>query len=110
MSDAATRVTVSYPADLSDWGRDMVDRREFRAYLRKVYDELQAGDAWDEFVGVGCCGSSLDVPLVVESVEGGTRLTDDTDIEFSVREACDVRGSWQVQSQGGPRTAQDVDD
>ena len=102
MNDTADRVVVSYPADLSKWGRQQVDRREFKAYLRKVYERVAEGDDWDEFVGVGCCGSSLTVPLVVEAVEGGARLGDETDIEFTVREACDLPGGWRVQSAGGP--------
>ena len=98
----ATRVVVSYPADLSSWGRDRVDRSAFRAYLRKTRERVAEGDAWEEFVGVGCCGSSLDVPLRVEAVEGGDRLDDDTEIEFSVREACGLQGGWRVQSADGP--------
>ena len=87
--------------DLSDWGRDIVEGSAFRAYLPKAHDEASAGDRWAEFVGVGCCGSALDVPLVVERVEGGSLLTPNTDIEFEVREACDV-GGWDVQSEAGP--------
>jgi hypothetical protein len=32
----ATRVVVSYPADLSEWGRETVEGSPFRAYLRKT--------------------------------------------------------------------------
>ncbi len=101
MTDAS-RVVVSYPADLSAWGRDRVDCSEFRAYLRKTKESAAEGDVWEEFVGVGCCGNSLDVPLRVEAVEGGDRLGPETAIEFDVREACGLAGSWQVQSAGGP--------
>ncbi|MEF8781889.1 MAG: hypothetical protein V5A39_03000 [Haloarculaceae archaeon] len=99
---AAMRVVVSYPADLSDWGRDTVDGPPFRSYLRKAHDTAEPGDEWAEFVGVGCCGDSLDVPLRVEEVEGGSRLTGETAFEFTVREACDIEGGWQVQSADGP--------
>jgi hypothetical protein len=102
MTETTTRVVVSYPADLSLWGRDIVEDTPFRAYLRKAHDSVAAGDRWEEFVGVGCCGDTLDVPLRVESVEGGSRLTRDTTFEFTVREACDIQGGWQVQSAGGP--------
>lgn len=99
---AATHVVVSYPADLSDWGRDTVEGTPFRSYLRKAHEAAEAGDEWAEFVGVGCCGDSLDVPLRVEEVAGGSRLTEGTTFEFTVREACDIEGGWQVQSADGP--------
>lgn len=99
---SATSVTLSYPADLSEWGRMQVDTPHFRAYLRKVHDTAEAGDVWEEFVGVGCCGSALDVPLRVEAVEGGDRVGPDTDVVYTVREACDIEGGWQVQSASGP--------
>jgi hypothetical protein len=103
MTEPATRVVLSYPADLSTWGRDIVEDDPFRAYLRKAHDTASAGDRWTEFVGVGCCGSALDVPLRVEAVEGGPDLTDETALAFTVREACDLDGGWRVQSEGGPR-------
>ena len=101
-ADEAARVVISYPMDLSDWGRRQVDTRHFRGYLRKTLGRVAVGDAWEEFVGVGCCGNTLDVPLKVEAVEGGERVGPGTDIEYEVREACDVQGGWKVQSQDGP--------
>ena len=101
-AEAATRVVVSYPEDLSDWGRFQVEKPSFRAFLRKTRDELREGDQWEEFVGVGCCGNTLDVPLRIEAVEGGDRMGPDTDVEYEVREACGIEGGWQVQSAGGP--------
>lgn len=98
----AERVVVSYPADLSDWGRHQVERDAFQSYLRKTLDTLTEGDTWEEFVGVGCCGNTLDVPMRIEHVEGGTRIGPDTDITYEVREACDIQGGWRVQSEGGP--------
>ena len=102
MDETATTVVVSYPADLSLWGRDIVEDTPFRAYLRKAHNNASAGDTWEEFVGVGCCGSALDVPLRVETVEGGSKLTTETEFEFTVREACDLDGGWKVQSAAGP--------
>jgi hypothetical protein len=99
---SADRVVVSYPADLSQWGRETIEGTQFRSYLPKAHDTLAEGDTWEEFVGVGCCGNTLDVPLRVERVDGGTRLTQQTEIEFSIREACDIEGGWQVQSEDGP--------
>ena len=101
----ATRVVVSYPADLSNWGRFQVEKPSFRAYLRKTRDRAHEGDLWEEFVGVGCCGNTLDVPLRVERVEGGARINEETEFEYEVREACGIEGSWRVQSAGGPNRA-----
>ncbi|MFC6903691.1 hypothetical protein [Halalkalicoccus tibetensis] len=102
MTSHATRVVVSYPADLSDWGRFQVEKPSFRAYLTKTLGEVREGDEREEFVGVGCCGDSLDVPLRIEAVEGGPEVTRDTEVEYSVREACGIEGGWRVQSAGGP--------
>jgi len=98
----ATRIVCSYPADLSEWGRQVIERPAFRAYLPRVHDRASEGDTWAEFVGVGCCGSALDVPLRVERVEGGTELGDETEIEYVEREHCGIDGGWRVQSAGGP--------
>ncbi|USZ67419.1 hypothetical protein NGM10_11850 [Halorussus salilacus] len=99
----ADRVVISYPEDLSDWGRFQVEGSPFKAFLRKTKtDRVRQGDVWEEFVGVGCCGSTLDVPLRVERIEGGETLGPETAVEFEVREACGIRGGWQVQSEGGP--------
>jgi hypothetical protein len=101
---AATRVVVSYPADLSEWGCDTVESSSFRAYLPKAHATAQVGDEWDEFVGVGCCGDTLDVPLRVERVEGGPTLTPESTIEFTEREGCAVDGGWAVQSAASPES------
>ena len=101
-TDAATRLVVSYPADLSDWGRSRLETPWFRAYLGKTAGGVAEGDVFEEFVGVGCCGDTLDVPLRVEAVEGGDRVDADTEVEFEVREACGIEGNWRVQSAGGP--------
>lgn len=101
MTDATTAV-ISYPADLSGWGRQQIETAHFRAYLRKTLGTVQRGDEWEEFVGVGCCGNTLDVPLRIERVEGGDRITEATAIEYTEREACNIAGGWQVQSASGP--------
>ncbi|WP_201294037.1 hypothetical protein [Natronorubrum halalkaliphilum] len=101
----ADRVVVSYPADLSDWGRFQVEKRSFRAFLRKTRERARSGDVWEEFVGVGCCGNTLDVPLRVERVDGGSLIDEETEISYDVREACGLEGSWRVQSEGGPNRA-----
>lgn len=100
---SATRVVVSYPSDLSNWGQHQIDQRHFRAYLRKTLGDVREGDLVEEFVGVGCCGSALDVPLRIERIEGGDRVGEDTDVVYEERGFCGVEGSWRVQSAGGPR-------
>ncbi|WP_123538062.1 hypothetical protein [Halosimplex salinum] len=100
--DTAERVVVSYPEDLSTWGRDILDGSPFRAYLTKTLGRVEAGVVREEFTGVGCCGDTLDVPLKIESVEGGDRVDESTEIEYTVREACGIEGGWRVQSAGGP--------
>lgn len=100
--DVAERIVVSYPADLSSWGRFQVEKPSFKAFLRKTRDAVREGDTWEEFVGVGCCGNTLDVPLRVEEVQNGARIGETTEIAYTVRESCDLQGSWTVQSDGGP--------
>ncbi|WP_435319520.1 hypothetical protein [Haloarchaeobius sp. TZWSO28] len=104
MNQYASRVVLSYPADLSDWSRDQVATSHFKAWLRRTRETAAVGDIWEEFVDVGCCGSTFDVPLRVEEVEGGDEMGPDTDIEYTVREQCGLEGGWKVQSQAGPAT------
>lgn len=101
-SESASRVVVSYPEDLSNWGRFQVGTRHFKAYLGKTKGRVREGDVWDEFLDVGCCGDTLDVPLRVERVDGGDVMGPETDIVYEEREACGIRGGWQVQSADGP--------
>ena len=98
---AATRVVVAYPDGLSDWGRDQLTAPRFATYLRRVLDEVREGETFEEFLDVGCCGNALDVTLRIERVEGGSRVVDDTDVEFVARPG-EVAGGWAVQSAGTP--------
>jgi hypothetical protein len=102
--ERARRVVVSHPDELSAWARDQLETERFRIYLRRVLDDLTPGHTWEEFVDVGCCGRSLDVPLRIESVDGPERMGPDTEIEYAARETEDgeMAGGWQVQSQAGP--------
>lgn len=96
---AIDRIVVSYPSDLSQWGRGQLTTRHFRAWLRRVHPTPSEGDIWEEFLDVGCCGDSLDVPLRVERIEGGDEMGPETEIVYEQREACGIQGSWLVQSQ-----------
>lgn len=101
MAREATRVVLSFPDGLSEWGRDQIDTDRYRNYLRRMLDEPRVGDAREEFVDVGCCGDSLDLTFRVERVEGGERVGDDTVVELIERPGR-VAGGWRVQSAGGP--------
>ena len=113
----ARRVVVSYPADLSGWGRDQLETPWFRAYLRRTLggdgegeggrsegdaSGAVVGDTVDVFLDVGCCGDSLDVPLRVERVDGDGPIDEETTVEYEEREACGLAGGWLVQSRAGP--------
>lgn len=100
----ATRVVVSYPADLSAWGRAQLQTRWFEAYLRKTIGRATVGDEREEFLDVGCCGNTLDVPLRIEGVEGGSVVGEGTEIAYTERAACGIQGGWRVQSASGPTT------
>lgn len=101
-TDVAHRVVLSYPADLSHWGRRQLATPWFRAYLGKTLGTVTPGDITDHFLDVGCCGNTLDVPLQIERVDGGPEVGPRTVIEYEVREACGLAGGWLVQSRAGP--------
>ena len=110
----ATRVVLSFPADIGKHGRRRLHSEYYRKWLRNSRDTAAVGDEWDEFTDVGCCGSRMDLPFRVErvetesprddgagdagtEVEGGPRVTADTEIEYTEREACGVNPGWSVQ-------------
>jgi len=101
----ASRVVLSVPAGLSDWARDQIDSDRYRGYFRRTLGDVAEGDALEEFVDVGCCGSNLDVPFRVERVDGPGRVGPETAIEYADRED-DVDDGWTVQSEGGPRSCE----
>ncbi|MXR22164.1 hypothetical protein [Halobacterium bonnevillei] len=103
---ATSSVTVSYPADISDWGEDQLRTDHMRSYLKKTKGPAREGDTWDVFLDVGCCGDSPDVPLGVVAVDGDGELDEDTTIEFVEREACGIDSGWEVQSEAGPEPAE----
>lgn len=97
----ASRILVSYPADLSEWGRLQLDNRSFKSYLKRT-KRATPGTTWSVFLDVGCCGNTYDVPLRVEQVEGGSTLGPGTTINYEERAACGIDGGWSVQSAGAP--------
>jgi hypothetical protein len=101
-SETAIRVIVSHPSNLSKWGRDQLNSDTFRSYLHKVHNDLEPGEIWEEFVDVGCCGDSLDVPLRVETVDGPPVMGSETDIVYTEREKDSVEGGWLIQSAAEP--------
>jgi hypothetical protein len=96
--EAATKVVVSYPEGLSDWGRSQIETDRYRGYLRRVLDDVEVGEEFEEFADVGCCGDTLDIPFRVEAVDGPGRVGPETVVELTTREG-DVEGGWLVQSQ-----------
>lgn len=110
MSDQmASRVVLSYPAGLSGWGRDQVDTDRYRGYFRRVLGTVSVGDVREEFVDVGCCGDSLDVPFRVTAVEVDGNpaetavVTEGTEVAYETYDG-EVDGGWCVQSAAGPNT------
>lgn len=103
MSDrpAADRVVIAYPADLGDWSRDQLTSDRFRTYFRRTLGEVHEGMEFAEFVDVGCCGNSPDIPLRIETVEGPGLVGDDTEVGFTTYET-EVDSGWKVQSAAGP--------
>ncbi|OYR37956.1 hypothetical protein DJ82_13500 [Halorubrum sp. Ib24] len=103
----AARVVLSYPEGLSDWGRDQIETDRYRSYFARVMDDVAVGDVREEFVDVGCCGDSLDVPFRVERIEvdgdpvDAAAVTAETTVDYEVRTG-DVDGGWRVQSAAGP--------
>ncbi|WP_226011066.1 hypothetical protein [Halomicrobium salinisoli] len=93
----AERVVLSHPSNLGKHGRDRIRQDYYRQWLRRSRETAAPGDEWDEFTDIGCCGSQMRIPFRVEAVDGGDRVTEDTEIEITEREACDLGHGWAVQ-------------
>jgi hypothetical protein len=99
-ASVADRIRLSYRAadaesggddglDDDDLVHDRIQEPHFRAYLRRVHGgEVAVGDEWTEFVNCGC-GSTTDVVVRVEALDGGTTLTEDTEVTL-VRAGADA--------------------
>lgn len=92
-----SRVELSHPAGLSEWGRLQIDQKHFRAWLTRSHDSFSEGERFEEFVDTGCCGSAHYIEFVVEHVDGDGPVTRDTEIEYAERAGCDLGGGWAAQ-------------
>ncbi len=103
----ASRVVLSYPEGLGGWGREQIGTERYRGYFKRVLGTVTVGDRREEFVDVGCCGDSLDVPFRVERIEVDGDPVDEatvdeaTEVVYETRPG-DVDGGWLVQSADGP--------
>jgi hypothetical protein len=95
-TEEADRIVISYPDALGPWRADQLKDDRFKNYLRKTLGEVHEGHKFEEFVDIGCCGETPDIPLRVETVEGGPVVGPDTVIDWVEREG-EVEGGWDVQ-------------
>ncbi|WP_207587638.1 hypothetical protein [Halomontanus rarus] len=80
----ASAVTVSYRPVTERVQRELTTP-SYRGYLRKARGgRVAVGDEWSEFVSCGC-GTTEDVDLRVERVEGGSAIGTETEFEFVSR-------------------------
>jgi len=87
-TDTADRIRLSYrPVDADsdsedDFPVESLREETFLTYLRRAHDgPVAVGDEWEEFVNCGC-GTTEDVVLRVEAVEGGSTIGGSTEIEI----------------------------
>ena len=78
----AETVTVAYPPDMGEEGREFLEGDSFRNYLARAWDDLEPGAVHEETVNLGCCTDATKVPLTVASVEGGAKMGPETAIEY----------------------------
>lgn len=98
-----SRVVLSHPDGLSNWGRFQIRQKHFRAWLTRSHESFTEGERFEEFVDTGCCGSAHHVQFVVEGVEGDGDVTRETEVEYVTRPGCDSGGGWGAQSEAGPQ-------
>lgn len=80
---SADRVVVSYDGD--DDTVAALRKPSYVRYLQRTKSgPVTVGDVWEEFVNCGC-GTTEDVRLRVETVDGGTSIDDDTEISYERR-------------------------
>lgn len=80
-SNDAEAVVVAY-SPATEGVREELTNASYRGYLRRARaGEVAPGEEWTEFVSRGC-GSTGDVSLRVERVEGGSRVGEETEFKF----------------------------
>lgn len=81
----ATSVVLSFHPP-TDRAATELDAASYRSYLRRAHSgPVTESETWDEFVSTGC-GTTEEVVLRVESVEGGTAIGEETIFEFQAGE------------------------
>lgn len=79
--EIATTVVLSYRPS-TERARSELDADSYRSYLRRARNgPVSPGDEWDEFVSTGC-GTTEEVVLRVEAIEGGSEIGEDTTFTF----------------------------
>lgn len=87
---SANRIAFSLRPPAGEWSeetatrvRQKVEDGIFTSYLVRAHGgEISTGDEFEEFVSCGC-GSPRDVLLRVEQIEGGSVLSEATDLAFT---------------------------
>lgn len=84
-SDAAVADQIRLSYDGDEDTRTSLEAHSYIRYLqRSKTGPVTVGDTWAEFVNCGC-GTTEDVTLRVEAIDGGTVLTEDTTITYEPR-------------------------
>lgn len=86
---SANRIVFSIRPPAEEWRdetatrvRQKVEDETFMSYLVRAHGgDVSIGDEFEEFVSCGC-GSPRDVLLRIEQVEGGSVLSEATDLAF----------------------------
>ena len=93
---SANRIVFSIRPPVEGWQdetatrvRQKVEDETFMSYLVRAHGgDVSIGDEFEEFVSCGC-GSPRDVLLRVEQVEGGSVLSEATEMTFTVSTTTD---------------------
>lgn len=82
----ATTVLISYHPP-TERAKEELDAESYRSYLRRAHSgPVSEHDEWDEFVSTGC-GTTEEVVLRVEAIEGGEEIGEETVFEFHAGES-----------------------
>lgn len=89
MADAAEQAQIADTVVLShDGDEDTEHSLQKPSYIRYLQRSktgpVAVGDVWEEFVNCGC-GTTEDVQLRVEGIEGGTAIGETTNFRFERR-------------------------